>query len=165
MSSSPPNITPDELMDLAIAAARIGIALGQSPFGCAIATGNRVVAACHNTVWLDRDATAHAEINAVRQAGNVTGHPLLEEAMVATTCEPCPMCAAALHWTRAGSIYFGASIADADQAGFRELPIAAGDVLAVSPHAGRPLHLAGGVRVDECLSLFSEWKRRGGQAY
>lgn len=148
-------MTPEALMQLAIEKSREGIALGQTPFGCAIWQTSGVTAVAHNTVWQTSDITAHAEINALREAGNRTANPLLEGAMVATTCEPCPMCAAALHWARVEKIYFGATIADAAQAGFSELPLPAAQVL----EAGNsPIHLEGNILGDECRELFAEWQ-------
>ncbi|MFH0924914.1 MAG: nucleoside deaminase [bacterium] len=86
-----------KLMELAIAKAQEGIARGQTPFGCAISLQGEIVAVTHNTVFDSTDITAHAEINALREACRKTGEILLLGAIVASTCEPCPMCAAA--WT------------------------------------------------------------------
>ena len=59
---------PAELMRLAIEKCRAGIAAGQSPFGCAIARDGEVLSCSHNTVVLTTDITAHAEVNAIREA-------------------------------------------------------------------------------------------------
>ena len=111
-------IDPAELMRMAIEKCREGIAIGQSPFGCAIARGDDVLAAAHNTVLQTTDITAHAEVNALRAACRAAGDIFLERAVVATTCEPCPMCMAALHWARVETVYYGATINDAEAAGF-----------------------------------------------
>ena len=124
-------IDPVELMQLAVEAAQSGIADGQSPFGCAIASNDKVLAVAHNTVVASTDITAHAEINALRAACRVAEQVHLEESLVATTCEPCPMCMAALHWARVGTVLFGATIADAESAGFNELRVPAAEVLKI----------------------------------
>ncbi|MCC6494603.1 MAG: nucleoside deaminase [Pirellulales bacterium] len=156
-------ISPEDLMRLAITTCRQGIASGQSPFGCAIAIGDRVIANAHNTVLSGTDITAHAEMNAVREANLAVASIFLEGAVVATTCEPCPMCMAALHWARVAEVYYGASIADADSAGFNELKVPAAEVLR---QGGSRVKLAGGVLSDECRSLFGEWLAHPGrQAY
>src|SRR5262245_59574014 len=116
-------MSPDELMRLAIEKCREGLAKGQSPFGCAIALGDEVISCSHNTVVLTTAITAHAEVNAIREACKHVGNILLEGAVVATTCEPCPMCVSALHWARVDTVYYGATIADADTAGFNELQL------------------------------------------
>jgi guanine deaminase len=147
-------ITAEELMQLAIDKCREGLARGQSPFGCAIAIGDRVVASEHNVVVLTTDITAHAEVNAIRSANRAIKNIFLEGAVVATTCEPCPMCMSALHWARVETVYYGAAIADADAAGFNELQFPAAELLRLG---GSQVKLIGGVLSDECKKLFQEW--------
>lgn len=155
--------TPEQLMHLAIGAARAGLALGQSPFGCAISLNGNVVAAAHNVVLLTTDATAHAEITALREACRAVGDVHLTGASVATTCEPCPMCMAALHWARVETVYYGATIADAVAGGFNELHLPAADVLRL----GRSdVRLVPGILAEECAALFTEWAQTpGARAY
>lgn len=150
-------MSPEELMQLAIDKCREGIAAGQTPFGCAIARDGEVIAVAHNTVWQTTDITAHAEINALREACLHTGDVHLERAVVATTCEPCPMCAAALHWARVETIYIGASIEDAASAGFNELPLPASRIFSVGANE---THLQPGILADECRGLFAQWQAR-----
>ncbi len=147
---------PEELMREAIEAARRGIEAGQSPFGCAIAREGQFVTACHNTVWQSTDITAHAEVNALRNACRLRQQISLEDCLVATTCEPCPMCMAALHWARVKTVYFGATIADAEQAGFRELSLPAATLVQLG---GSPVELVDGVLTEECRELFSLWRQ------
>jgi len=147
-------IEPDHLMTLAIDAARRGMRSGQSPFGCAIASPGGVVAVAHNQVLATTDVTCHAEINALRQACLAVGDVHLTGFTVATTCEPCPMCAAALHWARVGTVYYGASIADAAAAGFNELAVPAAELLR---RGGSAVEIVPGVRAGECRDLFREW--------
>ena len=145
------------LMRLAIEKAIEGIDAGQSPFGCAIARDGQVLAVQHNTVWATTDITAHAEINAIRQGCRACGNIFLEGALVATTCEPCPMCMAALHWSRVERVYFGATVADAAAAGFNELRISAADILRIG---GSPVELIGGLLEDDCRQLFARWQQQ-----
>ncbi|MGQ0539769.1 MAG: nucleoside deaminase [Gemmatimonadaceae bacterium] len=156
-------MSPESLMHLAIAAARQGVAQGQSPFGCAIALDGSVVAVAHNVVLATTDVTAHAEINALREACRRTGNVHLTGAAVATTCEPCPMCMSALHWARVTTVYYGATITDAAAAGFNELHLPAAEVLRLGRSGVR---LVPGVLAEECRALFAEWQRTpGAQAY
>lgn len=148
-------IDPAELMLLAIETCRQGIAAGQSPFGCAIAIGDRVIARSHNTVVLTTDITAHAEVNAIRAGCLETDDIFLTDAIVATTCEPCPMCMAALHWARVDTVYYGATIADADACGFNELHLPAADLLRIG---GSAVRLIDDTRADECRQLFADWQ-------
>jgi len=144
-------------MQLAIEKARAGVATGQSPFGCAIALDGHLLAVAHNTVLSDSDITAHAEVNAVRNACRDSQRIHLDGCLVATTCEPCPMCMAALHWARVEHVYFGATIADAASAGFNELQVPAADVLNIG---NSKVKISPGLLSDECRAVFEEWRRR-----
>jgi tRNA(Arg) A34 adenosine deaminase TadA len=150
-------MTPKELMQLAVDIARRGIANGQSPFGCAVAQDGNLLAVTHNTVAATTDITAHAEINALRAACRKEQQIHLPGAIVATTCEPCPMCMAALHWARVAEVHYGASIADADATGFNELQLPADKLLELG---GSPVQLTHGLLREECQQLFAEWLER-----
>ena len=150
-------IDPAELMQLAIDKCRQGIAEGESPFGCAIARGDELLSVTHNTVLSTVDITAHAEINALRAACDKVGDILIESAVVATTCEPCPMCMTALHWARVGTVYYGATIAEAEAAGFNELDLPASEVVRAG---GDRVELASGLLAEACRDLFDQWHQR-----
>jgi guanine deaminase len=147
---------PAELMRLAIKKTREGLAAGNSPFGCAIAQGDQVIATAHNTVLTTIDSTAHAEVNAIRAGCKHTGKIFLEGAIVATTCEPCPMCMAALHWARVETVYFGATVQDAADIGFNELYIDAQKILSMG---GSKVKLIGNTLAAECKQLFADYKK------
>jgi len=149
-------IDPAALMQLAIEKCRHGIAAGQSPFGCAIAIGDQVVAVAHNTVLATLDVTAHAEVNALRAACQRQFDIHLPGATVATTCEPCPMCTAALHWARVERVYYGATIDDAKAAGFNEMQVPAAEIARLG---GSSIELLPGLLIDECRELFAAWKQ------
>src|SRR4029077_4969673 len=99
--------------------------------GCAIGLGDQVIDQAHNTVLTTIDSTAHAEVNAIRAGCKHTGQIHLKGAVVATPCEPCPMCMAALHWAQVETVYFGATVQDAADAGFNELYIDAEKILSM----------------------------------
>lgn len=147
-------IKPEQLMRLAIEKAREGIPAGQSPFGCAMARDGALLAAEHNTVWSTTDITAHAEINAIRAACGKLGEIFLEGAVVATTCEPCPMCMAALHWSRVAKVYYGATVSDAQAVGFNELQVPAAAIVRMG---GSRVKLVAGLLDRECRQLFQDW--------
>ena len=145
-------------MRLAIRQAEEGIAAGQSPFGAAVVHGGVLVAAAHNTVWRDLDPTAHAEINAIRQAAAQLRRIGLNGCTMYTTCEPCPMCLSALHWSRIDAVYYGAAIADAQAAGFCELCVPAARLAELG---GSPLRVVAGPLSQECVALFARWQAAG----
>jgi tRNA(Arg) A34 adenosine deaminase TadA len=145
-----------DFMRLAIEKTREGIAAGQSPFGAVIVCGSDVIAATHNTVWRTCDPTAHAEVNCIRAAATVLNSIALHGCTLYSTTEPCPMCLAAIHWAKINRVVFGATIADAAAAGFKELFVSANDLVVM----GRsPLVVANGPLRDECVALFGEWQR------
>jgi tRNA(Arg) A34 adenosine deaminase TadA len=151
-------MTDDDLMELAIAKAREGIAAGQIPVGSVLARGGAVVCAAHNTVWRDTDPSAHGEMNAVRQAARQLGTVDLSGSTVYVTLEPCPMCLTAMHWARVSRVVYGAAIADAKAAGFSELQIPA---LELARLGQSPIRIEAGPRREECVGLFDQWFRSG----
>jgi tRNA(Arg) A34 adenosine deaminase TadA len=147
-----------EYMRLAIRKAQEGISLGQSPFGSAIVRAGEVVAVTHNTVWLSRDPTAHAEMNCIRAAATTLKTVFLHGCTLYSTTEPCPMCLSAIHWAKIERVVFGASIADAKTAGFSELGVAAA---ALAKMGGSPLLVESGLLQYECAELFNQWLNSG----
>jgi guanine deaminase len=151
----------DRWMRMAIASARQGIAAGQSPFGCVIVLGDEPLATTHNQVWAMGDPTAHAEINAIRAAAQRRGDISLAGSILYSTCEPCPMCMAAIHWARVDRVVYGAAIADAAAAGFHELTLPAARLLELG-HS--PVRLEADCLATECRALFAEWQAAGKSA-
>jgi guanine deaminase len=151
-------MTHDDYMRVAVRVAEEGIAAGQTPFGAVIVRDGQLVSEAHNTVWLTVDPTAHAEVGAIRKAANALGTIDLSGCDMYTTCEPCPMCLAATHWSKIGTVYYGASIADAQAAGFCELCVAA---KLLAQLGGSPLCVESGVLQPECAALFGKWKAAG----
>ncbi len=95
-------------MAKAIQEAQRGIRLNHGgPFGAVIVRNGALIAAAHNQVLRDHDPTAHAEVLAVRRAAKKRQDFDLSDCEIYTTCEPCPMCLAALYWARIDKIYYG----------------------------------------------------------
>lgn len=110
-----------EYMQMAIEEAREGIRQGHGgPFGCIIVKDGRVLAKAHNQVLQNHDATAHGEIMAIRQAGEVLGTHDLKGCTLYTTGEPCHMCLCAILWANISKVYYGCTIADNASIGFRD---------------------------------------------
>lgn len=92
------------------------------PFGACIVKGGKVLSVARNAV-LKKDATCHAEINAIRIVSRKLKTFDLSGCEIYSTTEPCPMCFAAIHWARIGKIIYGAATKDAKKIGFNELGI------------------------------------------
>ncbi len=148
-------------MRLAISKAMEGVEAGGSPFGACIVKDSEVVASVHNVVWQTTDITAHAEVHCIREACRALGKIDLQGCTVYTTTEPCPMCFSAIHWANCDGIIFGAYIADAQSAGFRELTISNEQMKALG---GSALEIDGGFLLEECLAVFEAFNARADKA-
>jgi guanine deaminase len=88
------------------------------PFGAVVVSGGVILATGVNQVTATNDPTAHAEVVAIRAACKALNDFRLAGCVVYTSCEPCPMCLAALYWSRCDAIFYGNSAADAAAVGF-----------------------------------------------
>ena len=88
------------------------------PFGCVVVRQGKVVARGNNQVTSTNDPTAHAEVTAIREACRTLGTFQLADCELYTSCEPCPMCLAAIYWARIPTVYYGNTRADAAAIGF-----------------------------------------------
>jgi len=88
------------------------------PFAALIVRDGQVIAEAANSVTTTNDPTAHGEVNAIRKACAALGSFSLAGCEIYSSCEPCPMCLAAIYWARLGAIYYGSNQQDAAKAGF-----------------------------------------------
>jgi len=88
------------------------------PFGAVIVKDGKVIAEGFNRVTTSNDPTAHAEIVAIRAACEALGSFSLKGCEIYASCEPCPMCLAAIYWSRIDRIYFANDRAAAAKIGF-----------------------------------------------
>jgi guanine deaminase len=88
------------------------------PFAAIVVKDGEIVAEGTNLVTSTNDPTAHAEVVAIRRACSALETFQLIGCELYTSCEPCPMCLGAIYWARPSAIYFGATHADAAEAGF-----------------------------------------------
>ena len=91
---------------------------GGGPFGAVIVRDGRVIATGVNRVTPDNDPTAHAEVSAIRAACRQIGDFSLKGCTIYTSCEPCPMCLAAIYWAGIGRIFYGNTKEDAAHINF-----------------------------------------------
>ena len=143
-------------MRRAIALALENLRAGGGPFAAVIAKEGRIIAEGANRVTSTNDPTAHAEVEAIREACRVLADFQLTGCDLYTTCEPCPMCLGAIYWARPARVFFAATAADAAAAGFDDAFIY--DELKIAP-AQRRIPMAQLLRADS-LALFSSWKRQ-----
>jgi len=101
-------LTREEYMEEALLEAGQSLLSSDVPVGCIIVRDGEIIARGHNSREADGDATAHAEIQAIREASTVLGCWNLSDCTLYVTLEPCPMCAGAILNARIGTLVFGA---------------------------------------------------------
>ncbi|MFC2112213.1 nucleoside deaminase [Bacteroidota bacterium] len=113
-------LSHEEIMRKAVRLSIENIDMGGGPFAAVIARNGEIIASGVNTVADDNDPTAHAEVNAIRAATSKLKRFHLEDCILYTTCEPCPMCLGAVYWAGLPEIYYGNSREDAALYGFKD---------------------------------------------
>ncbi|HUS19122.1 MAG TPA: nucleoside deaminase [Terriglobales bacterium] len=124
------------------------------PFAAVIVKNGKVIARGQNQVTSTNDPTAHAEVVAIREACKVLGTFQLTGCDIFTSCEPCPMCLAAIYWARPARVFFGNTKEDAAAAGFDDSLIY--DEIGL-PRDQRKIPLECMMR-DEAKAAFKEWE-------
>lgn len=108
-----------KFMQRAIDLAKEGMAKNAGgPFGAVVVKDGQIVGEGYNVVTSTNDPTAHAEVTAIRNACKNLGSFQLDDCIVYTSCEPCPMCLGAIYWARPKKVYFGCTRQDAADIGF-----------------------------------------------
>ena len=148
-------------MQMAIDEARGGIHNAHGgPFGSIIVKDGKIIGSGHNMVLKNNDSTAHGEISAIRNAEKNIGSFNLSGSILYTTGEPCPMCLAACLWANIDKVYYGCTIGDNADIGFR-------DELFDGKFGGRQnfSDYLEELDRDACLKLFNEYKSLDAQNY
>ena len=126
------------------------------PFGAVIVKDGKIIARGFNKVVSTNDPTAHAEVVAIREACKVLNNFQLNGCELYTSCEPCPMCMAAIYWARPDKVYYGNSKTDAAQIGFDDDFIYQEIAL---PYSERKIPILR-IMENEALEAFKEWSNK-----
>jgi len=126
------------------------------PFGAVVVRRGRIVGRGWNEVTSTNDPTAHAEIVAIRQACRRLGKFHLDDCELYTSCEPCPMCLAAIYWARLKRVYFANTRKDAARIDFDDDHIYSE---VARPISRRKIPMQQLLRA-EALKAFAEWKEK-----
>ncbi|MDD6953394.1 MAG: nucleoside deaminase [Prevotella sp.] len=145
-----------EFMRRAIQLSLESVKHGGGPFGAVIVKEGKIIAEAANRVTLDNDPTAHAEVNAIRQAARSLGRFDLSGCDIYTSCEPCPMCLGAIYWAHLDHIYYGCNRRDAADAGFDDEFIY--KELSLAPAERQKMMEV--LLPDESLAAFRMWKEK-----
>ena len=112
-------MTHENYMNEAVKAALRGIENNEGgPFGCVIVKNGKIIGKGNNKVTSTNDPTAHAEITAIRDACSNLNSFQLDDCIIYTSCEPCPMCLGAIYWARPAKVFYGSNQIDAANIGF-----------------------------------------------
>jgi tRNA(Arg) A34 adenosine deaminase TadA len=134
---------------------------GGGPFAAVIVRDGKVFAEAVNTVIDDHDPTAHAEVNAIRKAAGLAGDFHLENCVLYTTCEPCPMCLGAIYWAGIPEVYYANNRDDAEQYGFQDRHIYEEARKSLDQRSIRFERLLG----DEAIEAFKRWDEKSDKIF
>jgi guanine deaminase len=137
----------------AVELARVGVEQNGGPFGAVVVCDGRIVGRGRNQVTRQLDPTAHAEIIAIREACCALGRFDLHGCDLYASCEPCPMCLAAIYWARLDRVFYACTRRDAAGIGFDDDFIYQQIALEIDARSLRMNQLSR----DAALELFREW--------
>ena len=139
-------------MKAAIEQARLALDMGEVPVGAVVVKNGEIIAAAHNLVETNKDASSHAEMLALAMAAKAVGDWRLSGCSIYVTLEPCPMCTGAILNSRISEVIFGAFDDEMGCCGSRtDLTDGA---------LSRRVRCIGGIMEEECAQLLSEAFRR-----
>ena len=150
-------------MKMACDLATLSTSKGCGPFGCIIINSEtkEIVGKGHNEVLLNKDPTLHAEMVAIKNACSTIDSHILDKTTMYTSCEPCPMCFAAISWARIPIVYYGCTKKDAGNIGFDDSNFY--DEL-LKPMDERQIKMINCSR-EEGLKTFEHWVSKDGTIY
>jgi len=144
----------ESFMEKAVALAAQYSAKGDNgPFGAIVVCQDKIVGEGWNRVVETHDPTAHAEIIAIREACSHLGRHDLSDCVMYSSCEPCPMCLAAIYWAHIPTYYYACTREDARKAGFDDEFIYR--ELAQKPEARRVKGIP--LPSSDALNVFHQW--------
>jgi tRNA(Arg) A34 adenosine deaminase TadA len=147
-------------MEKAIALATENVTSGRGgPFGAVIVRDGEMVATGVNQVTATNDPTAHAEIVAIRNAATALATFDLTGCEIYSSCEPCPMCLAAIYWSHCSAIFYGNTSADAAAAGFDDAFLYEEVKLPLSQRRIPTINLLR----EQAISNFEAWRKYAGR--
>ena len=153
-----PNEQDLEFMQLALVEAQKARALGEVPVGAVLVSDNQVIATGHNQPISNNDPSAHAEVAALRAAGQNLSNYRLPNTTLYVTLEPCMMCCGAIMHARIARVVYGA--ADAKTGCVHSVLN-----LFDNPQLNHHTMVEGGVLAEECAQILKDFfKERRAQA-
>jgi len=140
----------EKFMRVAIEEAQKSLKSGNNGFGALIIKNNRIIAKAHDRENTKQDPTSHAELNALRLAAQQYGKQL-NDCILISTHEPCPMCATAIVWANLRGIVYSVSIKEALKLGRTRIDIGCEEIIR---RAQAKIWIIKGVLKDQCIKLY-----------
>ena len=130
------------------------------PFGAVIVRDGTIIGRGHNRVLKKEDPTCHGEMEAIRDACKKTGSHDLSGCQLYTTAAPCPMCLGGILWSNISQVYYGCTVEDSDEIGFRDERFyrflkKADETILSMKESGR----------EACLRLFQDYEDMASERY
>ena len=149
-----------EYMQIAIEEAYDGIKHKHGgPFGSVVVKDGKVIGRGHNRVLINKDATCHGEMEAIRDASKNIGSHDLTGAILYTTAAPCPMCKGAIMWSNIAEVYYGCNVIDTDNIGFRD------EVFYQKWNSSEDDNYGVEFERESCLKLFEDYMKHSHDLY
>lgn len=126
------------------------------PFGAVIVKDGKIVGEGFNRVTSTNDPTAHAEVTAIRDACKKLETFQLDDCVIYSSCEPCPMCLGAIYWARPKKLYFACSRKDAAKIGFDDDFIYAEIPKKISERKIETVQIL----QEKAIAVFEEWQEK-----
>ncbi len=142
-----------DYMQLALVQAKKAAELGEIPIGAVLVCGGEVIAAAYNQREMLPDATAHAEILAIRQGCARLGRWRLSGCTLYVTVEPCPMCSGAIVNSRIDRVVYGCP--DVKAGGVESI-----FNILTNDNLNHQVEVIGGICEEECASVMRDFFRR-----
>ncbi|OAV68596.1 Guanine deaminase [Bacteroidales bacterium Barb6] len=147
-------MTHEDYMAIAVHEGVEGMRSGKGgPFGAIIVAGGEIIGKGCNMVTSLNDPTAHAEIIAIRNACQAVKRFHLPDAVLYTSCEPCPMCLSAMYWAKIKEFFYCTDRFDAARIDFADQFIYDEIVLPLNDRASK----ARQIHLPAAMALFEEW--------
>jgi tRNA(adenine34) deaminase len=145
----------ERFMAIAIEEAKLGVAMGEQPFGAVVARADEVIARARSLKVGTSDATAHSETLAIKAATQKLRQRTLPEYVFYATCEPCPMCLGAILNAGINTLVIGARKRQLRGFATRAFNFKNYTVEAFADLVGWDLAVIDGVLGDECVALYA----------
>ena len=126
------------------------------PFGAVVVKDGEIIAEGYNQVTSKNDPTAHAEVEAIRNACKELNSFQLDDCIIYTSCEPCPMCLGAIYWARPKEVYYACTREDAASIDFDDQFIYSEISKEIN---GRQIPFINLMR-KEASSVFKKWAKK-----